>query len=116
MVDSSFIANPGAVGKVLKALAYDDTDVTVEGPEWNEDLTLLDRFSVLYWNVLPGLDAGFKALSEVLGEGEYLLFEEKTRYGVRKDSTLRVTRVSPTGVLQLDGHHLLEVLRHAESG
>jgi len=110
LVDCSILSKYKAVSDVLRALAFDDSEVTVEGPEWNEDLNMLDRFSVLYWNVLPGLDRGFKALSEVLEPGEYLLFEEKTRYGVRSGSTLRLTRVSLAEITHVTCDTLLEVM------
>ena len=109
LVDCSVLANCKLISGILREMAYEDTEVLVEGPEWNEDMNMLDRFSALYWNSLPGLSDGFKALADVLNPGEYLVFEEKARYGFRANSTLRITRVAKDSVEHVTGDDLLRV-------
>lgn len=98
LVDCTAISNATAVNDQLQLIGSGNADVEALPVLWNNEFTYPIQFAVVWSNISPELsETLLRPLCDELVAGEYLLFEEKTKYGL-KSFTLQVLLVCSRGV------------------
>lgn len=100
LVDSSPFIRASDVAKMLEGLMF-KTGCEADPLILDEAETNFISYRAIFVDIPPDLAEVLVPLSEVLHAEEYLVFEEKVRFGHRED-TLRVIVVSGTGVYSVD--------------
>ena len=114
LLDASEIMEAKRVNDLLNNLGAGDENWEAEPAKWNKSFNLPFEYEVTYWEEpMPDMASKLEGVAELLAEGEYLIFEEKTRHVFNTENSYRMILVVKDHVQFLLGATFLDKFKEA---